>query len=164
MKSMPFYYCLETPIGRLKISGDEEFIRSIAFDPDDRENFANGLLQECAGQLEAYFAGKLKVFDLPFFPHLTGFGQEVLEKVSGIPFGETRTYAEIALELGNPKSVRAVGQTNGRNPLPILIPCHRVIGTDGSLTGYSGGIWRKKWLLQHEFSQAPLPLFSTSPS
>lgn len=155
---------METPIGWLKISGDEEFIRSVAFDPDDRENCANDLLRECAGQLNAYFAGKLKIFDLPFLPGLTGFGQEVLEKVCGIPYGETRTYAQIALELSKPTSVRVVGQTNGRNPLPILIPCHRVIGTNGSLTGYSGGIWRKKWLLQHEFSHAPLPLFSTSPS
>jgi methylated-DNA-[protein]-cysteine S-methyltransferase len=154
---------METPIGWLKIMGDDELIHGILFDPGDRENRENSLLRNCAGQLDAYFSGKLKIFDLPFSPGLTGFQQKVLEEVSRIPYGETRSYAQIATELQNPKAVRAVGQTNGRNPLPILIPCHRVIGTGGSLTGYAGGIWRKKWLLQHEFSFTPTPLFSTFP-
>ncbi|MBR9999523.1 MAG: methylated-DNA--[protein]-cysteine S-methyltransferase [Cyclobacteriaceae bacterium] len=158
------FYCIESPIGWLKIQGDDQFIHEISFIPGETLNRENPLLKFCAEQLDAYFLGKLKTFDVPITIRGTGFQQRVLNRVREIPYGVTRSYADIALELEKPHAVRAVGNANGNNPLAIIIPCHRVIGSDGSLTGYAGGIWRKKWLLQHELSKTPLPLFSSAPS
>ena len=107
-------------------------------------------LREARRQLEAYFAGELELFDLPVTMHGTPFQLRVWEALRSIPYGETVSYAEIARRIGNATAVRAVGAANGRNPVPIVVPCHRVIGADGSLTGYGGGIERKKWLLAHE--------------
>jgi methylated-DNA-[protein]-cysteine S-methyltransferase len=101
-------------------------------------------------QLDAYFAGDLEQFDLPLALHGTEFQLRVWEQLAKIPFGETISYSELARRLGDPKLVRAVGLANGRNPVSIIIPCHRVIGADGSLVGYGGGLERKKWLLEHE--------------
>jgi methylated-DNA-[protein]-cysteine S-methyltransferase len=108
------------------------------------------LLREAERQLRAYFAGELRQFDLPLDPQGTPFQQQVWAALREIPYGEVRSYGQIAAAIGNPKACRAVGMANHRNPLPILIPCHRVCGSDGSLTGYGGGIERKKWLLELE--------------
>ena len=101
-------------------------------------------------QLDAYFAGALDRFDVPMAAHGTDFQKRVWDQLVQIPFGETISYSELARRMGDPKLVRAVGVANGRNPISIIIPCHRVIGADGSLVGYGGGLERKKWLLEHE--------------
>jgi methylated-DNA-[protein]-cysteine S-methyltransferase len=101
-------------------------------------------------QLDAYFAGELGAFDLDVDPQGTPFQRRVWDELRRIPFGETISYSELARRLGDPKLVRAVGVANGRNPISIVIPCHRVIGADGSLVGYGGGLERKRWLLEHE--------------
>ncbi|HEX2412118.1 MAG TPA: methylated-DNA--[protein]-cysteine S-methyltransferase [Solirubrobacteraceae bacterium] len=101
-------------------------------------------------QLDAYFAGELETFDLDLDPHGTPFQRRVWDALLEIPFGETISYSEVARRLGDPRLVRAVGLANGRNPISIVIPCHRVIGADGSLVGYGGGLDRKRWLLEHE--------------
>jgi methylated-DNA-[protein]-cysteine S-methyltransferase len=111
---------------------------------------ADPVLAAAREQLDAYFDMRLTQFDLPLEPRGTDFQQRVWESLRVIPFGETISYAELARRVGNPKAVRAVGAANGRNPLMIIVPCHRVIGADGSLTGFGGGIDRKRWLLEHE--------------
>lgn len=111
---------------------------------------ATPLLQKALQQLEAYFAGKLKEFDLPLQPAGTAFQQNVWDQLVQIPYAATITYLHMAKRLGNVKAIRAAASANGKNPLAIIIPCHRVIGTDGKLTGYAGGLHRKQWLLEHE--------------
>lgn len=113
---------------------------------------ADPLLERAAGQLAGYFTGTLRDFDLPLAPQGTDFQQRVWSALSRIPFGETRSYLDLALELGDAKLTRAVGTANGRNPLSIIVPCHRVIGSDGSLTGYAGGLPAKLFLLRLEGS------------
>lgn len=152
-------YFIHTPIGWLRLKGDENNLYEISFDPPVDPEPGNLLLKACADQIQAYFHGKLKKFDIPVSLSLTPFQEMVLSHVLAIPFGETRSYGQIADSMENPKSVRAIGNANGKNPLPIVIPCHRVVGSEGQLTGYSGGLWRKKWLLQHESSCLQLDLF-----
>lgn len=152
-------YFTHTPLGWLCLKGDENHLHEIVFDPEVFPGTGNRLLKESADQIQAYFLGKLKNFNLPISLNLSPFQEMVLYQVLKIPFGETRSYGQLADSMGNPRSVRAVGNANGKNPLPIVIPCHRVIGTGGQLTGYSGGLWRKKWLLQHESSSLQLNLF-----
>jgi methylated-DNA-[protein]-cysteine S-methyltransferase len=108
------------------------------------------LLQEAAGQLAAWFRGALRTFDLPLRPRGTPFQRAVWQELRRIPYGTTRTYGDVAAALGNPTASRAVGAANGRNPISIIVPCHRVIGATGALTGYAGGLARKRWLLDHE--------------
>jgi methylated-DNA-[protein]-cysteine S-methyltransferase len=108
------------------------------------------LLVEAADQLRAYFAGELREFDLPLAPRGTAFQRRVWDAVSAIPFGATASYAEIAAVIGTPSACRAVGAANGRNPLPVIVPCHRVVGSTGALTGYGGGLERKRALLDLE--------------
>jgi methylated-DNA-[protein]-cysteine S-methyltransferase len=108
------------------------------------------LLQQAAGQLAQYFGGKRQTFDLPLAASGTVFQQQVWQQLIRIPFGQTQSYGELAQHLGNKNAMRAVGAANGRNPIAIIVPCHRVIGADGKLTGYAGGLDRKVWLLQHE--------------
>ncbi|RXK62855.1 methylated-DNA--[protein]-cysteine S-methyltransferase [Lacibacter luteus] len=108
------------------------------------------LLQKALQQLDAYFAGKLHQFDLPLRPAGTAFQQSVWNQLVQIPFAETITYLHMAKRLGNVKAIRAAASANGKNPLAIIIPCHRVVGADGKLTGYAGGLHRKQWLLEHE--------------
>jgi methylated-DNA-[protein]-cysteine S-methyltransferase len=107
-------------------------------------------LKKCAEQLDEYFLGKRIEFNLPLQQHGTEFQLKVWNELLNIPFGETINYLTLAKRIGNLKSIRAVGTANGRNNISIVVPCHRVIGSDGSLTGYSGGLWRKQWLLEHE--------------
>lgn len=111
------------------------------------------LLKQAKDQLDAYFAGKLKEFSLPLAPNGTPFQQKIWQLLQQIPYGETRTYGQLACQAGNPKASRAVGMANNRNPLPVFIPCHRVIGANGTLTGYAGGMDMKQTLLDIEHSK-----------
>ena len=142
-------------IGRLRLVSDGTHLVSIEFDGrhllqvQDREN-SDAVLEACARQLEEYFAGTRHRFDLPLATQGTDFQRSVWAQLTQIPHGEVCSYKDIAVAIGKPKAVRAVGAANGRNPIPIVVPCHRVIGSDGSLTGFSGGIELKKRLLELE--------------
>ncbi len=114
-------------------------------------------VQACIAQLQAYFEGSLLDFDLPLSAEGTDFQQKVWGLLREIPYGQTISYMELAKRLGNTKAIRAVGLANGSNPMAIVVPCHRVIGSDGKLVGYGGDLWRKAWLLQHEMEHAPVP-------
>ncbi|WP_040242869.1 methylated-DNA--[protein]-cysteine S-methyltransferase [Chromohalobacter japonicus] len=140
-----------SPLGTLRILASEHGIREIAFvDSAETPAAPSPLTETCREQLSAYLKGELCDFDVPLDPQGTPFQQRVWQALARIPFGETRSYAEIARDIDNLKAVRAVGAANGRNPLPIVVPCHRVIGRDGTLTGYAGGLERKAWLLELE--------------
>ncbi|MDE1205222.1 methylated-DNA--[protein]-cysteine S-methyltransferase [Tenacibaculum larymnensis] len=157
------YY--KTPIGIAKIEGDENGIQSISVLDDDTSTTISSskeipaCLQECITQLNEYFAGTRKDFNLKLNPQGTTFQQSVWKELLNISFGSTRTYLEQTKQLGDVKAIRAVASANGKNPIWIVIPCHRVIGSDGSLTGYAGGVWRKKWLLEHESGAKQQTLF-----
>ena len=146
----------KTPIGIAKIIGDESGIQSVSVLDDDTisDELLNTsvpfCLQECVVQLEEYFNGKRASFGLTVNPKGTDFQKKVWKSLLKIPYGKTKSYLEQSKALGDVKAIRAVASANGKNPLWIIIPCHRVIGSDGALTGYAGGIWRKKWLLNHE--------------
>lgn len=146
-----------TPLGTLEITETNNAIVSIRF-MDDAPTIheANPLLDECCKQLSEYFEGMRKEFKLPLNPEGTEFQRSVWNLLKTIPFGQTVSYLEMAKRLGDPKVIRAAGTANGRNPIAIIIPCHRVIGSDGSLTGYAGGLGRKQWLLEHESAQRSL--------
>ncbi len=150
MESKTTYY--KTPIGTAKIVGDENGIQSVSVLDNDLETSKEVplCLQDCVQQLNEYFSGDRKTFDLKLNPKGTVFQQKVWNALTQIPFAKTRSYLEQSKVLGDVKAIRAVATANGKNPIWIIIPCHRVIGSDGSLTGYAGGIWRKKWLLEHE--------------
>jgi methylated-DNA-[protein]-cysteine S-methyltransferase len=148
MKQLQF----ATPLGPLVVTANPKGVESVLFrDLSEVPDHSNDtLLQDCKAQFDAYFAGNLQQFDLPLAAHGTDFQQAVWQQLSKIPFAELRSYSHIAQALNNPKAVRAVGAANGRNPLTIIVPCHRVIGANGTLTGYAGGLERKDWLLKHE--------------
>ena len=143
---------MDSPIGVLMLGSDEWQLKSISFDAEDTgdESYLPDILIAAEKQLEEYFSGSRKVFDLPIDPEGTEFQKSVWEKVAGVSFGTTKSYVEIAREVKSENSSRAVGMANGKNPIPIIIPCHRIIGHNGKLTGYAGGLERKKWLLLHE--------------
>ncbi|EDP97055.1 methylated-DNA--protein-cysteine S-methyltransferase [Kordia algicida OT-1] len=145
---------IETPLGIARIVSSDVGILSISV-LDDKSTVSNSeiippILQECITQLKEYFEGKRTDFDLTLAPEGTDFQQRVWKELNKIPFGKTCSYLELSKKLGDVKAIRAVASANGKNPLWIVTPCHRVIGSDGSLTGYAGGLWRKKWLLAHE--------------
>ena len=151
------YSYIDSPIGRLLLAGDDEGLKLLSFPsgkmtqhPQADWQKDDAALSEVRKQLTEYFAGKRKQFDLKLAPQGTEFQLAVLKALQKIPYGKTSSYAELARRIGRPKAVRAVGAANGRNPLPIIIPCHRVIGADGSLTGFGGGLPTKKKLLQLE--------------
>jgi methylated-DNA-[protein]-cysteine S-methyltransferase len=156
--STMYYDYMPTAIGRLMLAADERGLRHVDFEKgkypatigEDWERGSTAALRETCAQLKAYFAGKLTEFDLPLTPRGTDFQQQVWRALVDIPYGTTTSYGEIARRLGDPNATRAVGAANGRNPLPIVVPCHRVIGASGSLTGFGGGIPTKRWLLDHE--------------
>lgn len=157
------YRHLNTPIGPLLLAGDEVGVRFLSFSagrkdltPDPEWEPDRGGLTEAVRQLTAYFAGTLRDFDLALAPAGTAFQRSVWAELQRIPYGETTSYGEIARRVGNPKAVRAVGLANGSNPIAIIIPCHRVIGSNGSLTGYGGGLPTKQALLALERGQASL--------
>jgi methylated-DNA-[protein]-cysteine S-methyltransferase len=141
---------VDTPLGPLWLGGDEDGLTGVAFhgEPDARSEDA--LLQEAAGQLRAYFAGELRRFELPLAPRGTDFQRRVWDAVAAIPYGSTSTYSAVAAVIGSPRACRAVGAANGRNPLPIVVPCHRLVGASGALTGYGGGLALKRALLDLE--------------
>lgn len=144
------YY--KTPIGTAKIVGNKDGIQSVSVLDDNIETSLEipTSLQKCVTQLGEYFDGNRTNFNLKLNPKGTDFQKKVWNELLNIPFNQTRTYLEQSKALGDIKAIRAVASANGKNPIWIIIPCHRVIGSDGSLTGYAGGIWRKKWLLAHE--------------
>jgi len=158
-----FYTQIESPVGPLLLAGDAQGLRSLSFEKSrraervqqdwkqDKTQFA-----EVIRQLRAYFGGKLKEFNVPLALEGTEFQLSVWRSLRTIPYGETISYGQLAQRIGNPKAVRAVGLANGCNPIPIIIPCHRVIGSNGSLTGFGGGIANKKKLLALESSQLSL--------
>ena len=151
---------IKTPIGIATIEGDESGIAIISI--ADEGIVSQGIptvLQEAVTQLQDYFAGQRSYFDFKMNPKGTEFQQKVWRGLCEIPFGKTISYLELAKQLGDVKAIRAVASANGKNPLWIVVPCHRVIGTDGSLTGYAGGLWRKKWLLEHENPSTQQSLF-----
>ena len=151
---------LKTPIGHLRIIANEAYITQIQF---SKEYFKVDLmpdhLKTCVLQLDEYFKGERKVFTVSVNPDGTEFQGRVWNNLMKIPYGKTISYIELARQLGDEKAVRAIGTANGQNPIPIIIPCHRVIGNDGSLTGYAGGLLRKQWLLEHEGAIAQRSLF-----
>ena len=144
------YY--KTPIGTAKIVGNEFGISSITVIDDGIEipTKIPNCLKDCVTQLDEYFKGKRTEFSLKLNPQGTDFKKRVWKELLNVPYGKTRTYLEQSKILGDAKAIRAVAAANGKNPIWIIIPCHRIMGSDGSLTGYAGGIWRKKWLLAHE--------------
>jgi methylated-DNA-[protein]-cysteine S-methyltransferase len=147
----------ETPIGEMTVAADDAGLRHVLF-PDNKYPPAGrdgwrrdtDALRAPREQLLAYFAGELAAFDLALAPTGTPFQVKVWTMLAAIPYGQTWSYGELARRIGEPKAVRAVGAANGRNPLPVILPCHRVIGADGSLTGFGGGLPLKKFLLGHE--------------
>jgi methylated-DNA-[protein]-cysteine S-methyltransferase len=151
------YAFVETPIGKLLIAGDAEAVHQIRFAPARPERdwveSPTGPIQEAARQLREYFAGKRTDFDLPLEAQGTVFQKAVWRLLCDIPYGETISYGELARRVGNPKASRAVGAANGQNPLPIVVPCHRVIGASGKMTGFGGGIPVKEALLALESKQ-----------
>ncbi len=144
------YY--DSPVGLLQISCSEKAITSLLFVDDDNRipTGMHPLLDACVIQLDEYFNGKRRIFDLPLSQEGTEFQKKIWDLLYKIPFGKTISYNELSHRYGDPKAIRAAASANGRNNLAIIIPCHRVIGSNQSLTGYAGGLWRKKWLLEHE--------------
>ena len=160
MEPSQIAYC-KTPIGTAKIVGNENGISAVTVIDDAMETSTEipENLKDCVQQLEEYFNGTRKEFTLKLNPQGTDFQKKVWGELLKVPFGKTRTYLEQSKKLGDVKAIRAVASANGKNPIWIIIPCHRIIGSDGSLTGYAGGIWRKKWLLEHENPSTQQSLF-----
>jgi len=153
---MQYQASFESPVGFLILKSDGQAITSISFSEIDlQEQNSCAVLETCKEQLDGYFSGKSLAFDLPLSPEGTEFQQKVWTELMKIPYGETITYMEMAIRLGDPKCIRAAGTANGKNPIAIIIPCHRVIGAGNKLTGYAGGIWRKKILLELEMKNNP---------
>ena len=159
------YDYLDSPVGKLLLAAEDGGLRYIGFEVgrhpvwigDDWRHDASAVAAARA-QLTAYFAGELTQFDLPLAPQGSDFQLGVWAELRRIPYGATISYGELAQRVGDPSAARAVGAANGRNPLPIVVPCHRVIGADGSLTGFGGGLSTKKFLLDHEQKYAPFTL------
>ena len=156
------YTYLASPIGPLLIAGDGTALSAIGFPagkgrvaPRDGWRRDDGLFVEARAQLSAYFAGELRDFDLVLNPTGTPFQLAVWQALRAIPYGATLSYGAIAARVGRPSASRAVGAANGANPIPIVVPCHRVIGSSGALTGFGGGIDTKRWLLAHEAGGRP---------
>ena len=153
---------IDTPIGPLRLVAEAGRLAELELPPPRGERpppptdeADRRLLDEASAQLETYFAGERKQFDLPLAMAGTPFQQRVWRELCEIPYGETISYGELARRVGKPGSARAVGLANGRNPVAIIVPCHRVIGSNGKLTGYGGGLDRKAWLLDHEAGHGP---------
>lgn len=146
-----YYYYYDSPIGILEIGTTEDELISILYVDEKRENTEQPkILKETINQIQEYFNGTRKEFDIKFKLKGTEFQEKVWNALTDIPYGDTVSYKYIATKIGNEKAVRAVGNTNGRNIINIVVPCHRVIGANKSLTGYGGGLDKKSWLLKHE--------------
>ena len=153
-----FERSVPSPVGPLRVAASDAGLHAIQF-PGNRHPVKqctpwqpgdHPLLRQTQAQLDAYFAGRLQVFDLPLAPHGTAFQRQVWQALAQIPFGQTWSYLQLARQVGRPTATRAVGAANGRNPLPIVLPCHRVIGANGALTGFGGGLPTKAFLLTLE--------------
>jgi len=150
----------QSPIGTIQIEHSGVGISSLIFiEKQDQKGNIPHLIKPLFLQLDEYFAGERNEFDINLDLNGTDFQKQVWELLLEIPFGQTLSYMDIAKKLGDPRTIRAVGNANGKNPVSIIVPCHRVIGSDGSLTGYAGGLWRKEWLLNHEKKHKQLSLF-----
>jgi methylated-DNA-[protein]-cysteine S-methyltransferase len=158
-----FWWRMESPVGGLRLLAGADGLRAISFErgrkpkpplPEGATR-SESPFREAIRQLDAYFAGDLEEFDLDASPRGTPFQLDVWRRLARIPYGEVVSYGQIARDLGRPDASRAVGAANGSNPIPIVIPCHRVVGSDGSLTGFGGGLDAKRWLLRHEAARGP---------
>ncbi len=151
-----YYTYYQSPVGLLKIGGTDQYIAELSF-VDNKDQVTHGepgiseVMHQCTEELIEFFNGKRRSFDIPVYQEGTAFQQRVWGELLNIPFGKTISYLELAKQFGDIKVIRAAASTSGKNKIAIIIPCHRVIGSDKSLVGYAGGLWRKKWLLQHEF-------------
>ena len=153
---------IETPLGATKITGNAKGISAISVLDSKEATFSENIhsdLKDCVSQLNEYFDESRQTFSFKMNPNGSDFQKRVWKKLLEIPFGKTITYLELSKQLGDPNAIRAVASANGKNPLWIVIPCHRVIGSDGSLTGYAGGLYRKQWLLNHEKGTVQHTLF-----
>jgi methylated-DNA-[protein]-cysteine S-methyltransferase len=148
-----FTFCYHSPIGLLKLQSTNEYLTAVLFMEEEGQNEkeqTTEILHWCREQLDEYFSGKRKHFDLPVSQDGTTFQKNVWNHLSKIPYGKTISYSDLSKQTGNVKAIRAVAAANGKNKVAIIIPCHRVIGSNEKLVGYAGGLWRKKWLLEHE--------------
>lgn len=149
--TLTLYTYFASPIGLIEIGGTDTALTSLYFVETPRRGISSSpLLDSAARQLDEYFRHQRQDFDLPFDLHGTDFQRRVWQQLLSVGYGTTIAYLDIANALGNPKAIRAVGAANGQNPISIIVPCHRIIGSNGKLIGYGGGLWRKEWLLQHE--------------
>lgn len=158
-----YYTSIESPLGGLRLVAEELGLRTVWFirgrtqeAPDQEWKEDAAFFADVIRQLRAYFAGELREFEIPLLMEGTEFQKRVWKALQTIPYGETISYGQLAKQIGDPKAVRAVGAANGQNPIPIIVPCHRVIGSDGSLTGFGGGLENKKKLLELESAQRRL--------
>lgn len=156
-----YYKVFHASVGRLKLISEDDALTAVLWEKDEDEpgrvslgdsveNNQHPVLLETEKQLREYFAGRREVFSIKLAPHGTDFQRSVWDALRTIPFGETRSYGQIAQQIGSPSAVRAVGAANGKNPISIIVPCHRVIGANGKLTGFAGGLEVKDFLLRHE--------------
>jgi methylated-DNA-[protein]-cysteine S-methyltransferase len=161
LKSNSKAYC-KTPIGTAELTANSDGLLSVKITELDFESVGQDIseiLAEPINQLQAYFYGDLKQFDLKLNLQGTKFQKKVWQLLQEVPYGKTLTYLELSRQFGDEQAIRAVAHANAVNPLWIVIPCHRIIGSDGSLTGYAGGLWRKEWLLNHEQNTQQTTLF-----
>ncbi|MGF9877010.1 methylated-DNA--[protein]-cysteine S-methyltransferase [Bacillus albus] len=142
------YY--ESELGLLEIKANDKGITSVIFVDERQEGITNEMIDQCINELDEYFKGNRKEFTVPLSAEGTAFQKNVWDALYNIPYGVSASYLDIAEKVGNTKAVRAIGGANSRNPISIIVPCHRVIGKSGKLVGYAGGLWRKEWLLKHE--------------
>lgn len=153
----------KSPIGNMEIKSDEEHITSVNFIKDNLKHTENSegikVLSQCKKELDEYFHGDRTTFNVPYKLYGTPFQEEVWGKLGSIPYGRTKSYKDVAQKIGSANLSRAVGQTNSLNPIAIIVPCHRVVGSNGNLTGYAGGLERKKWLLEFELKVKQPKLF-----
>lgn len=151
---------INSPLGHITICGDSRGIASVSLlSKSETSNVIPEVLLDCVTQLKSYFKNERKCFDLKLNPEGTNFQKKVWQQLKTIPYGKTISYLQLAKQLGNTKVIRAAANANGKNPLCIIIPCHRVIGSNGSLTGYAGGLHRKQWLINHESKHKQQSLF-----
>ena len=150
MKTYTSFY--SSPLGQLKLQCSHEHVQALLFMKEEEKtsNDNHPVLEKCIHQLNEYFAGTRKEFELPLQQAGTDFQQKIWNLLLKIPYGKTISYNDLSKQYGDLKAIRAVASANGKNNLAIIVPCHRVIGSNQSLTGYAGGLWRKKWLLEHE--------------
>ena len=159
---MIYHTYIDSPVGTIEISGDDDFVSTVVFVNEAKQDsqLLPRVIRDCRKQLQEYFAGTRKEFSLKLSQAGTDFQRQVWDELCNIPYGKTISYLQLAKKLGDPKSIRAVGTANGRNNLAIIVPCHRVIGTNGTLVGYAGGLDKKKRLLDFEASMTGQQMLS----